>query len=461
MFGLAASAIPGATSPAQRSAGRISVAIRRPIAMRKRPSSLRIARRGQQPVPAWLRWLDGVLRGEQRVLADRRSAYGRRRAHRLGFRGQPLPDAPGRDRDRQDGGDGVDDREAPASGARDRAQQDAGRAALQRVPGVLPTERGRVLRLLLRLLPARGVRPAGRPLHREGLVGERRHRPPAPRGDERAPDAPRRRHRRVGLVHLRDRLARGLRGEDGAARARAGGRPRRAPAQARGHPVLAQRLVSRPRPLPRARRRDRGAAGVDGVGLPHLALRGRGRADHALRPGLGRDLLEARAPDDLPGDAVRDRQGHDRALDRRDQARAPGAGEAVRRRGQAARVPPDPAAHRVRHGDAARARLLQRDRELLADPRQPPGRLAAEHAARLLPGRLRRLRGRVAPDGPADRRHVRGRPLAQADARRLRLPASLGARQPAAALRRVPRAHADDSSSSPRRRGRSRRATPR
>ena len=49
------------------------------------------------------------------------------------------------------------------------------------------------------------------------------------------------------------------------------------------------------------------------------------------------------------------------------------------------------------------------------------------------------LRRRVAPDGPAARRDVRGRPLAQADAHRLRLPAPLGARQPAAALRRVPR----------------------
>ena len=39
-----------------------------------------------------------------------------------------------------------------------------------------PEQRGRVLRLVLRLLPARGVRPAGRPLHREGLVAERRHR---------------------------------------------------------------------------------------------------------------------------------------------------------------------------------------------------------------------------------------------------------------------------------------------
>ena len=81
--------------------------------------------------------------------------------------------------------------------------------------------------------------------------------------------------------------------------------------------------------------------------------------------------------------------------------------------GQHARGAPDPPAHRVRPGDDAGARLLQRDRELLAHPRRPAGRLRAAHAARLLPVRLRRLRRRVAPDGAADRRHVRGRPLAQ------------------------------------------------
>ncbi len=84
------------------------------------------------------------------------------------------------------------------------------------------------------------------------------------------------------------------------------------------------------------------------------------------------------------------------------------------------------------------ARLLQRDRELLADPRRPRGGDAPVHAARLLPERFHRFRRRVAPDRAAARRHVRGRPLAQADAGGLRLPAALSARQPAAALRRVP-----------------------
>ena len=109
----------------------------------------------------------------------------------------------------------------------------------------------------------------------------------------------------------------------------------------------------------------------------------------------------------------------------RDPARARGAGEALRVEGDDARGAPDPAAHRVRPRDDAGARLLQRDRELLAHPRRAAARLRAAHAARLLPVGLRRLRRRVASDGAADRRHVRGRPLAQADARRLRLPAAV------------------------------------
>ncbi len=76
--------------------------------------------------------------------------------------------------------------------------------------------------------------------------------------------------------------------------------------------------------------------------------------------------------------------------------------------GQAARGAPDPAAHRVRHGDDEGARLLQRDRELLARARGPPAGVAAAHAARLLPVRLPLLHRRVAPVGAADRRHVRG-----------------------------------------------------
>ena len=86
--------------------------------------------------------------------------------------------------------------------------------------------------------------------------------------------------------------------------------------------------------------------------------------------------------------------------------------------------------------------FCSRDRELLADPRRPPARRPPVLPARLLPRRLRLLHRRVPPDGPADRRHVRGRPLAQADARRLRVPAAERARQPPADVPGVPLDHA-------------------
>ena len=90
------------------------------------------------------------------------------------------------------------------------AQQDAGRPALQRVQELLPGERGRVFRLLLRLLPAGSLYPAHRHLYREGLRRERGDRPHAPFGDAGDPGARRRHHRGLGLLHLRHRLGRDL-----------------------------------------------------------------------------------------------------------------------------------------------------------------------------------------------------------------------------------------------------------
>ena len=158
-----------------------------------------------------------------------------------GWRGRTLPDAARRHRHRQDLHDGGDDRGGAAALAGDRPQQDARGAALQRVPRVLPRERGRVLRLLLRLLPARGLRPGPGPLHREGLLDQRRDRPPAPRGHGGAVRPPRRDHRRLGLLHLRDRLAAGLQRKDAALQGRRGDRPRRGAAQAGQDAVPAQR----------------------------------------------------------------------------------------------------------------------------------------------------------------------------------------------------------------------------
>ena len=79
-----------------------------------------------------------------------------------------------RHRHRQVGDHRLADREGAAAHPGDGAEQDAGRAAGQRAAGAVPAQRRRVLRLLLRLLPARGVRPADGHLHREGLVDQRR-----------------------------------------------------------------------------------------------------------------------------------------------------------------------------------------------------------------------------------------------------------------------------------------------
>ena len=127
--------------------------------------------------------------------------------------GPEAPDAARRDRHRQDVHDRPDDRGPRQADPRPRPQQDAGGPALRRVPRVLPGQRGRVLRQLLRLLPARGVPAPERHLHREGLVPERRDRPAPPRGDPRPLRAPRRDHRGLGLVHLRPRRPGRLRGD--------------------------------------------------------------------------------------------------------------------------------------------------------------------------------------------------------------------------------------------------------
>ena len=98
----------------------------------------------------------------------------------------------------------------------------------------------------------------------------------------------------------------------------------------------------------------------------------------ALRPAHGRGVREARHADAVPGDAVRHVEADDRAR-RSTSIRAELDAQIapLRGGGQAARGAPHPAAHRVRHGDDAGARLLQRDRELLAHPRRPRPRARA------------------------------------------------------------------------------------
>ena len=300
-------------------------------------------------------------------------------------------------------------RARPAPDARHRAQQDAGRAAVQRVPHVLPGQRGRVLRLLLRLLPARGVRPErATSTSRRTRRSTRRStgcatpRPPPASPAATSSSSPRCRH-------LRPRLARDLRREHADPQARRDHRPRRAAAQ--------------------ARRRSSTRATTSRSGRANFRVRGEtlevfpAYAETAYRATFFGDEVERLQHfDPLTGELIEDDLEHvaiwpashynvkDGTIERAVEEIGRELNErcaAARGRGQAARVAPPAPAHAVRHGDAARDGLLQRHRELLAHPRRPRARLAAVLPDRLLPRRLPVLHRRVAPDRPADRRHVR------------------------------------------------------
>src|SRR5437867_793194 len=79
-----------------------------------------------------------------------------------------APSPPRCDRIRQDVHHGSPRVRAEPSHPRLLPQQNSGGPALPGVPEVLPRKRGGVLRLLLRLLPARGLRSPIRHVHREG-----------------------------------------------------------------------------------------------------------------------------------------------------------------------------------------------------------------------------------------------------------------------------------------------------
>ena len=121
-------------------------------------------------------------------------------------------------------------------------------------------------------------------------------------------------HRRLGLVHLRDRLAGPLQGEDAAAQAGRVDRPRRDAAPARLDAVrrndanLARgnfRVRGEVLEVHPVLRRER---------LPDPAVRRRDRADPALRPAHRRDPPRARPRLGLAGDPLRDLRRHHRAL---------------------------------------------------------------------------------------------------------------------------------------------------
>ncbi len=102
-------------------------------------------------------------------------------------------------------------------------------------------QRGRILRLLLRLLPARGLRPADRHLHREGLLDQRGGRAAAALGHQLPADPARRRSWSPRCPHLRPGHPAGIRRPDGPDAGRRGDRARPAAPPAGRHAVRPQR----------------------------------------------------------------------------------------------------------------------------------------------------------------------------------------------------------------------------
>ena len=167
--------------------------------------------------------------------------------------------------------------------------------------------------------------------------------------------------------------------------------------------------------------------------------RGRGRADHALRPAERRgvqteDLAIWPATEDATSKPTIERAVSEYRAELESQVKQFET-EAV-----CLKRTPDPAAHRGRPRADAGARLLQRDRELLADStcaRRARTRSRCSTTSRTTSATFIDESHQTVPQ--IGGMHE-GRPLAQEGApRRLRLPAAVGARQPAAAVRRVPR----------------------
>ncbi len=173
----------------------------------------------------------------------------------------------------------------PAPRPHPRPQQDAGGAALWRVPVVLPRQRGGIFRLLLRLLPARGLRPAHRHLYREGILHQRADRPHAPFRHPRPAGARRRGGGGLGLVHLRHRRCGNLFGHDLWPQEGRAHLPAPASGRSGGAAIPPQRPGLSARRLPRARRH--GGAFPLASGGPRLArldVRRRDRVDCRVRP---------------------------------------------------------------------------------------------------------------------------------------------------------------------------------
>ena len=213
-------------------------------------------------------------------------------------------------------------------------------------------------------------------------LDQRRDRPHAPLGHPLAAGAARRGGGGLGLLHLRHRRPRDLPGHAPGAAARASAIDRDAIIRR----LIAVQYERNDYDFHRGTFRVRGdvvevfPANEESLGHPDRAVRRHDRR-HPPDRSAARAQVQERLDADprLPGQPLRDAG---RAARARARDRAGGAGRAADlparaqspAGGAAAR-----AAHAVRHGDAARARLLPRHRELLAPPhRPPPGRGAAD-----------------------------------------------------------------------------------
>ncbi len=356
----------------------------------------------------------------------------------------------------QDLHDRARDRAGPAADAGDRARTSrsppSSRTSSARSS---PTTRSSTSSATTTTTNPRPTSPSDRHLHREGQLGERGDRAAAALGHRRAARPARRPDRGERLVHLRPGLARGVRGAD----------PAR-PYKGTDIPLefAMQRLVD----IQYQRNnvsRARGTFRVQGDTLevfppyetdrlPHRVVGRHRREDHAVRPAHRRAHQgRHRRPHDLPGLALRRVRGPHEARDRHDRGGAARAARAARRRGQAARGRAAAHAHELRPRDDARGRVLQRHRELLAPHRRPRGRAPRPtRCSTTSPTTTSCVLDESHVTRAAAPRDVRGRPVAQVQPRRVRVPAAERDRQPAAALRGVRRARAAGSSSCRRRR---------
>ena len=257
---------------------------------------------------------------------------------------------------------------------------------------VLPEQLRGVLRVVLRLLPARGLRALDRHVHREGLLHQRGSREAAPCGHDRpcsrgatASWWPRCRCI-YGIGYARWTTCRhgGVRGQA------EGDGPRRRHPRAHRHAVRPQRLRAQARHVPRARRQRwtcsrpmrsnplriefwgdeiERIAEVDNV-TGEVVERVRGAAH------LARVALRGHAPEDGP------RARHHRATSCDERL------QQFKEEGKLLEAQRLEHAHELRPGDAGDDGLLLRHRELLAPHRRALAGRAALHAHRLLPERL-------------------------------------------------------------------------